>query len=299
MISLILSTYSGSFTICIFPAEPSNTKNILPVSENLESKRYLAHPIPLPSLDDQRGIAELLNQVAHIERLRVQAENSFCKLVPALFIKLFGDTKSSSRDWPLVDIEQLLANRHGAIRTGPFGSQLKHSEFTSQGVPVLGIDNVVTNHFRWAKPRFISPEKYASFLRYRVFPGDVIITIMGTTGRVCVAPDDLPECMSTKHLCVLTLNRSLVEPLFVWGALLFDDNVRAQARVQSQGQIMEGWNQKIVKQLRLRIPPVDVQRSFTRIVSHMMKLRQVFSASSDKASALSSSLMSALLRGSR
>ena len=162
-------------------------------------------------------------------------------------------------------------------------------------MPVLGIDNVVANKFLWAKPRYIPPEKYAKFTRYRVFPGDVIVTIMGTTGRVCVAPDDLPECMSTKHLCVLTLDRSLVEPLFVWGALLFDDNVRAQTRVQGQGQIMEGWNLTIVKRLQLHIPPIDIQQSFTRIMTRVMTLDAIVSTSSNAASTLSASLMADLL----
>ena len=104
-----------------------------------------------------------------------------------------------------------------ANRSEPFGSQLKHAEFTEEGIPVLYIDNVVSNKFPWAKPRYITPEKYTSFLRCRVFPGDVIVTIMGTTGRVCAMPDDLPECMSTKRLCVFTLDRVRADPFIVGG----------------------------------------------------------------------------------
>ena len=251
--------------------------------------------VSVPPLDEQRRVADILNRTARIERLRTQLIDRQREFVPALFIKMFGDQEARSQHWPVATVEQLLANKRGSIRTGPFGSQLKHSEFTDQGVPVLGIDNMVANKFLWAKPRYIPPEKYAKFTRYRVFPGDVIVTIMGTTGRVCVAPDDLPECMSTKHLCVLTLDRSLVEPLFVWGALLFDDNVRAQTRVQGQGQIMEGWNLTIVKRLQLRIPPIDIQQSFTRIMTRVMTLDAIVATSSDAASTLSTSLMADLL----
>ena len=251
--------------------------------------------VPVPPLDEQRRVADILNRTARIERLRTQLIDRQREFVPALFIKMFGDKEARSQHWPVATVEQLLANKRGSIRTGPFGSQLKHSEFTDQGVPVLGIDNVVANKFLRAKPRYIPAEKYAKFTRYRVFPGDVIVTIMGTTGRVCVAPDDLPECMSTKHLCVLTLDRSLVEPLFVWGALLLDDNVRAQTRVQGQGQIMEGWNLTIVKRLQLRIPPIDIQRSFAHIVARNMALGEIVSNSSNAASALSASLMADLL----
>ena len=252
--------------------------------------------VPAPTLDEQRRIVRILNRAGRIDRLRTSAANRLSELTSALFIRMFSAQQARSQDWPVATVEQLLASKRGAIRTGPFGSQLKHSEFTDQGVPVLGIDNVVTNRFRWGKPRHVRPEKYANFLRYRVFPGDVIVTIMGTTGRVCVAPDDLPECMSTKHLCVLTLDRSIVEPLFVWGALLFDENVSAQIRTQGQGQIMEGWNLTMVKRLQLHIPPIDVQRSFARVVARTMALGETVSSSSNAASALSASLMTDLLR---
>ena len=253
--------------------------------------------VALPPLGEQRKIVGLLDRASRIQRLRAQAATRLHEFTSALFNKMFGDQETHSQDWPIATIEQLLASNRGSIRTGPFGSQLKHSEFTDQGVPVLGIDNVVTNQFLWTKPRHIPPEKYANLSRYRVFPGDVIITIMGTAGRVCVAPDDLPECMSTKHLCVLTLDRSLVEPIFVWGALLFDDNVRVQTRVQGQGQIMEGWNLTIVKRLQLRIPPIDIQQSFAQIVERTMALEKIVSCSSDTASTLGASLMVDLLDG--
>lgn len=251
--------------------------------------------VPLLPFEEQTKIADVLNRAAYIQQLCAQGTKYLREFIPALFIKMFGDQAARSQHWPITTIERLLARRRGSIRTGPFGSQLRHSEFTDQGVPVLGIDNVVANRFLWAKPRHVPPEKYANFSRYRVFPGDVIITIMGTTGRVCVAPDDLPECMSTKHLCVLTLDRSLVEPFFVWGALLFDDNVRAQTRVHGQGQIMEGWNLTIVKRLRLRIPPIEIQRSFARTMVRIMALENIVLESSDTASDLRASLMARLL----
>ena len=153
-------------------------------------------PIPLPPLPEQRRIVDLLSRAEGILRLRREAEQKAAELIPSLFLHMFGDPAT---DWPEIIIDDILAKQTNAIRTGPFGSQLKHAEFTDKGVPVLGIDNIVDNEFKWTKPRHLPREKYETFKRFRVFPGDVIVTIMGTTGRVAVAPDDLPECMNTKH----------------------------------------------------------------------------------------------------
>ena len=252
--------------------------------------------VPLPPLDEQRRIVGILNRAAKVERLRILAEERLREFAPALFIKVFGSGRINRDGWAVATIKELVERKNGAIRTGPFGSQLKHSEFVDDGIPVLGIDNVVDNCFRWTKPRCLPPEKFAKFVRYRVYPEDVLVTIMGTTGRVCVAPENLPECMSTKHLCVLTLNRSLVEPTYVWGALLFDENVRSQTRIFAQGQIMEGWNSKIVKNLCLRIPPLALQRRYAEIVEKARATAAVAESGSRIASELGATLMSRLLR---
>ena len=261
-----------------------------------DMKVLVSMRVPLPPLDEQRRIAGILNRAARIERLRARTADRLREFALALFIKMFDSGRINRDGWAVATIKELVERKNGAIRTGPFGSQLKHSEFVDDGIPVLGIDNVVDNCFRWTKPRCLPPEKFAKFVRYRVYPEDVLVTIMGTTGRVCVAPENLPECMSTKHLCVLTLNRSLVEPTYVWGALLFDENVRSQTRIFAQGQIMEGWNSKIVKNLCLRIPPLALQRRYAEIVETARAIAAVAESESRVASELSAALMPRLLR---
>jgi len=246
--------------------------------------------IPLPPLSEQQQIVEILQEAEQVHRLHAAAEAKIADLIPYIFRSMF--LLLQERDgWPVVSVEQIAAKSEDSIRTGPFGSDLLHSEFVDEGIPVLGIDNAVQNRFRWGERRFITPSKYAGLRRFRVFPEDVMVTIMGTVGRAAMTPPNLPESISTKHLCVVTVDRSKILPVFLWATLLYDPFVRAQARSAGKGAIMEGWNSSIVRSLRFHLPPMDAQKEFNRVASAAMAVEDVAESTKKKASAITASLL--------
>ena len=176
------------------------------------------------------------------------------------------------------------------MRTGPFGSSLRHSEFVESGIAVLGIDNAVRNRFAWDERRYISEEKYQALRRYSVKPGDVIVTIMGTTGRSAVIPEDIPRAISTKHLAVITVDRSRVVPQFLSHTFHSDSVVLQQIAAANRGAIMNGLNLGTIKRLRLRLPPLELQQSFANAVAAANVVRARMSASGEEIDRLTTSL---------
>lgn len=244
--------------------------------------------IPLPPLSEQQRIVDILQEAEEIRRLRSQAEAKTAELIPAIYAGMFLTSKGRS-DWKETTIGEIAANHDSAIRTGPFGSDLLHSEFVDSGTPVLGIDNVVSNRFGWDQRRYITPSKLADLQRFRVYPGDVMVTIMGTVGRVAMAPPDLPESISTKHLCVITPDKSKVLPTFLWTTLLHDPTVRGQTKAVGKGAIMEGWNSTIIRNLKFPLPPLKLQQRFDELVAEALALEGSESDAS-QAAALTASL---------
>lgn len=252
--------------------------------------------IPLPPLAEQERAVRILDEAEALRRLRLDADTKSGTLIESLYLRTFCQAENR-QSWTAESMNGMAEQRDGSIRTGPFGSQLLHSEFVGTGVPVLGIENVVTNDFRWTVPRCLPLAKYRQFERFRVFPGDVLVTIMGTVGRCCVAPDDLPLCMSTKHLCVITPDRTKVHPRFLWAALLFDPAIRQQTASVGGGAIMEGWNSTIIRQLTLHVPPLELQNEFVKLTAEARELEAVQFTSRQRLDGLFQSLLHRAFQG--
>lgn len=232
---------------------------------NLDVGRFLELEIPHPPMDEQERIAAILDKADAIRRKRRLALAEIDDLLRSAYQSLVSVRHPNFMKWKPKTFEELAAQHKGSMRTGPFGSDLRHSEFVDVGIAVLGIDNAVSNRFAWGGRRYITPEKYEGLRRYRAYPGDVIVTIMGTTGRSAVVPDDIPEAITTKHLATITLDRHLALPEFVAFAIHSDPRIVSQIARANKGAIMDGLNLGIIKRLEIALPPIEDQERFARV----------------------------------
>ena len=225
-------------------------------------REVLKLTIPLPPLAEQQRIAAMLDAACGEIEAAVASAQTKLREVSDLKKALFSDYvfAEAHQEARTVKVRDLAQNAKGAIRTGPFGSQLLHSEFVDSGIAVLGIDNVVTNQFRWSKRRYISPAKYEQMQRYTVGPGDVLISIMGTCGRCAIVPDDIPVAINSKHLCCISLDRTLCLPEYLWLYFLHHPKAQEFLNEKAKGSIMAGLNMEIIRDLPVVLPNLDEQR---------------------------------------
>ncbi len=219
--------------------------------------------VPLPSLEEQRRIATILDAADAIRTKRRRVLAHLDAVAEAAFADAFG------RDEARTTVGDIAS----AMRTGPFGSDLLHSEFVDEGIAVLGLDNVVGNEFGWSERRFITPKKYEALRRYTVLPGDVLVSIMGTTGRCVVVPDDIPVAINTKHICATTVDRTVIEPSFLRACFLWHPASRAHLLRHTKGAIMDGLNLGIIKSMPLPLPPLGDQRRFAEQVAAVERMK--------------------------
>lgn len=269
----------------------------------LNQKALNSIPIPVPPLPEQKRIVHILDEAfENIATAKSSAEKNW-ESASALFEFVFASlaSKSEQSSWTKTTVTAIAARKKGSIRTGPFGSQLLHSEFVKDGIAVLGIDNAVANEFRWGKARFITQEKYGQLERYRVYPGDVLITIMGTCGRCAVVPDDIPEAINTKHLCCITLDQHICLPHYLHLYFLYHPIAREYLEKHSKGAIMDGLNMGIIQQMPVLIPSIDKQRelitTFDALRKETQRLQEIYQYKRSLLNDLRSSVLSEAFAG--
>src|SRR4029077_16772970 len=172
--------------------------------------------IPLPPLVEQQRIVarieELATRVQTALGLRQQAIQEAEKLIHSTVTNIDDNIRTRL---PLTKLETFARSEKGTFRSVPFGSALLHQEFVADGVPAIGIQDVQENRFSLSHKWNVTSEKAEELKRFTIKPRDILITVMGTLGRACVVPDDVPWMISTKHIWTITLDQGRAEPRWV------------------------------------------------------------------------------------
>jgi type I restriction enzyme S subunit len=231
--------------------------------------------VSFPPLAEQQRIVGLLDEAFEgLATAKANAEKNLQNARALFESHLQSVFTQRGPGWVEKTVKQIAAPAKGSIRTGPFGSQLLHSEFVDEGIAVLGIDNAVANEFRWGKSRFITPEKYRQLERYTVHPGDVLITIMGTCGRCAIVPDDIPTAINTKHICCITLDRKQCLPSYLHIYFLHAPQSQEFLAKHAKGAIMAGLNMGLIQELPVMLPPIKVQAAIVEAADDLREETQ-------------------------
>jgi type I restriction enzyme S subunit len=158
------------------------------------------------------------------------------------------------------------------MKTGPFGSLLKKHEHQTEGVPVLGIENIANMKFIRGSKIHITKEKAKELAMYDVQPGDIIVSRSGTVGEVCVVPEDISEARISTNLMRISLFNQSISPDFF--CLLFNGSpyVLGQVSELCKGSTRDFLNQDILSSIVFPIPSCTEQMKIIEEVERLFSV---------------------------
>ena len=185
--------------------------------------------------------------------------------------------------WDVTSLRRRLRPFDG-IKIGPFGSQLKLDQMTSSGYKVYGQGNVISKDFKRGT-KFVCQEKFEELSACEVLPGDLLVTMMGTSGRCAGVPTSAALGIMDSHLLRLRTDQRISAR---FAALLIDESpyMKEQITVAGKGSIMHGLNSGIIKALFVAVPPLAEQTAIVRFLDHADRRIQSYIPAKQKLIAL-------------
>lgn len=130
---------------------------------------------PFPSIDKstQLAIVSELDKINELIRLKKEQLKDFDNLAQSLFYEMFGDPVENEKGWEVKKLGELLKVIGGYA--------FKSDKYKDEGIPILRIGNINSVFFR--DTNLVFAESDEKLERYKIFPGDIVISLTGTVGK--------------------------------------------------------------------------------------------------------------------
>ena len=239
------------------------------VSQSAVNTKALAEvQIPLPALEEQRRIVDILDRAASIRMLRRQAQETARQIVPALFNKMFGDPVTNPMGWPVAPLETVANVASGVTK----GRRLDGVEVVD--VPYMRVANVQDGYLDLGEVKTI-PLRPSEVERFRLLPGDMLMTEGGDPdklGRGAIWIGQIPCCTHQNHVFRVRADRRRILPHFLaclsgsaYGKGYF-------LRVAKRTTGIASINKTQLSAFPVPLPPVALQEEFERRVEDLTRL---------------------------
>jgi type I restriction enzyme, S subunit len=200
--------------------------------------------------------------------------------------------------WKFCSLEQIRANKPHAIKAGPFGSALTKKCYTQNGYKIYGQEQVIRGDAEYGD-YYIGEEKFQELKACAVASGDLLISLVGTIGKVLVVPETFAKGIINPRLVKISLHPDIY-PRYL-AAYLASDLAMRMLRDKSHGGTMEILNLRMLRELPIPLPPQPEQYEIIRRVKSLVTIADAIelhvSSATVRADKLTQSILAKAFRG--
>lgn len=245
--------------------------------------------VPVPPLDEQRRIAEVLRSVdeaiAAASQVIAQANDAFDAVLTDLF-SCYGDASTKLESYCLVR----------GLQTGPFGSQLKAEDYVDDGVPVIMPVDLTHKGMDFAAAKKAPFAKSRELARHILRPGDVLFARRGEIGRCGLYLKGDPVAMCGTGCLRARLDTGKIDPALAY-FLIQSRQARDWLCAHAVGATMPNLNTTIIGELPMPDIPKTEQGAWVDALLMVEGTRRINQSALALHQVAKANLMSDLLSG--
>jgi type I restriction enzyme S subunit len=169
--------------------------------------------------------------------------------------------------WRTISVGDLVDAGAADIQTGPFGTQLKASDYVDDGTPVINVRNIGFASLRPEKLEFVTEETAERLATHLLEPHDIVFGRKGAVDRHLYVGDDQDHWMQGSDCIRLRFIGADVVPRFVSYAFLTETHQKWMLAQAGNKATMASLNHDIIRRIALRLPIPAVQEATVAILS--------------------------------
>lgn len=245
------------------------------VVNNLNSNMVRDVEIPIPSIEEQRNISDILDKIKTLIDNRKQQLQKLDELVKARFVEMFGD-----KGYPKIAIGELVASKvHSAKKVFAPTDAIKYIDISS----IDNKRNVMTGYMEYVF------EKAPSRAQQHIKNGDIVVsTVRPNLKNVAITGYAYDNLVASSGFCVLRVEKCL--PSYLMAVVCSDDFTNAMVKVVT-GANYPAIKDSDVKSYVIPNPPIELQEQFAAFVEQIDKSKFAVQKALDEAQTLFDSLM--------
>lgn len=240
--------------------------------------------IPLPSLDEQRRIAALLDKVSDLIAKRRAQLDKLDLLVKARFVEMFGDPLIDSCRYPKVPL--------GSLAEVGSSKRIFEKEYVKEGIPFYRTKEIVelSKGNQITTELFITRQRYDEIKKEYGVPkaGDLLISAVGTIGVIWIVDGKNNFYFKDGNLLRVATNEKFT-PIYL--KHLLEALIGAYKLEMSSGTAYAALTISALKEMLVYEVPIEEQKQFASFVKHTDKSKLTIQQSLDKLETMKKALL--------
>ncbi len=254
---------------------------------------FWKHEMPVPTPKEQCRIVEILDEADRLRRLRREADARAARILPALFLKMFGDPASNPQGYSVTNFGSLLQD-------GPQNGIYKPSSAYGEGTRILRIDGFYAGQvtdLASLKRLALTPNDIE---KYSLNENDIVINRVNSIeylGKSALVPSMEEPVVFESNMMRLTVDPAQVSPVYAIAHLQTpfakSEILQKAKRAINQASI----NQQDVRSLTILKPPIELQLYFANLAREIESSVKIASLAGNKIAGLFDAMLQQAFSG--